>query len=129
MLCDFLAAIACAMQRFQNRVQRNVRYIVSAILKSRKKGKRPIIPKPVVSIAAKAGVDALTNLLENLPPARQFNDVLRAIRILAISVCPAPEQHETVALCCLSPLEVYVLSGAIKQELKDELPRGWATRS
>ena len=60
-----------------------------------------------------------------LPPARQFSDLLRAVRLLAISICPAPEQHRSVVQCCLSPLEIYVLSDVIKQDLKDKLPRGW----
>ncbi len=53
-LCDFLASIACAMERFQQEVKHSVEYIVSAILRSRKKAKRSAIPRPAVSVAAKA---------------------------------------------------------------------------
>jgi hypothetical protein len=123
MLCDFLASIACAMQRFRNEFQHQVAHIVSAILKSRKRGKRSVIPGPVVNAAAHAAVDVITKL----PAGHHFDDVLRAIRFLAISVCPAPEDHKTVVQCCLSPLEDYILSNVIKQELREELPRGWMT--
>lgn len=88
-----------------------------------KKGNRSVIPGPVVTVAAQAAV----NVLARLPSTCQFDDALRAIRFLAISVCPAPEEHKAVVQCCLSPLEVYVLSDAIKQDLEDELPRGWVT--
>src|SRR6266567_2958710 len=124
MLCDFLASIACAMQRFRNEFQHQVAYIVSAILKSRKKGKLSVIPGPVVNVVAHAAVDVITKLL----PSHHFDDVLRAIRFLAISVCPEPEDHKAVVQCCLSPLENYILSDVIKQELREELPRGWMTR-
>ncbi len=123
MLCDFLASIACVMQKFRDQFQQHVADIVKAVLRSRKKENRSVIPGPVVTVAAQAAV----NVLARLPPTCQFDDALRAIRFLAISVCPAPEKHKAVVQCCLSPLEVYVLSDAIKQDLEDELPRGWVT--
>jgi hypothetical protein len=121
MLCDFLASMACAMQRFRDQLRHHVADIVKAILKSRKKENRSAIPGPVVTVA----VQAAMNVVTKLPPVYQFDDVLRAIRFLAISVCPAPEEHRAVVQCCLSPLEAYILSDAIKQDLKEELPRGW----
>ncbi len=123
MLCDFLASIACAMQKFRDQFQHHVADIVKAILRSRKMGNRSVIPGPVVTVAAQAAVNVLTRL----PSACHFDDTLRAIRFLAISVCLAPEEHKAVVQCCLSPLEAYVLSDAIKQDLEDELPRGWVT--
>ena len=124
-LCDFLAAIACAMQKFRDQFQHHIVDIVKAILKSRKKENRSVIPGPVATVAAKAAVNVLTRLQS----VHHFDDMLRAVRCLAISVCPAPERHRAVVQCCLRPLEVYVLSDAIKQDLKDELPRGWMTRT
>ena len=123
MLCDFLASIACVMQKFRDQFQHHVTDIVKAILRSRKKGNRSVIPGPVVTVAAQAAVNVLTRL----PSACHFDDALRAIRFLAISVCPAPEEHKAVVQCCLSPLEVFILSDAIKQELEDELPSGWVS--
>ncbi len=121
MLCDFLASIACVMQKFRDQFQQHVADIVKAVLRSRKKENRSVIPGPVVTVAAQAAV----NVLARLPPTCQFDHALRAIRFLAISVCPAPEEHKAVVQCCRSPLEAYVLSDAIKQDLEDELPRGW----
>lgn len=123
-LCDFLASIACAMQNFRDQFQHHIVDIVKAILKSRKKENRSVIPGPVATVATQAAVNVLTRLQS----VHHFDDMLRAVRILAISVCPAPEKHRAVVQCCLRPLEVYVLSDAIKQDLKDELPRGWITQ-
>jgi len=120
-LCDFLASAACAMQKFRDQFQHHVEYIVSAVLSSRRWQKRRVIPEPIVRVAAQAAVNALTTL----SPAREFDDVLRAMRILAIATCPAPEHHKTVASCCLKPMETFVLSSVTKQELTRALPRGW----
>ena len=75
----------------------------------------------VARVAAQAAVNALMTL----SPARQFDDLLRAMRILAVATCPAPEYHKTVASCCLKPLETFVLSSVTKQELTRALPSGW----
>jgi hypothetical protein len=110
-LCDFLAAAA--------------EHIVSTILASRREQKRQAIPEPVVRVAAQAAVNALMKL----SPAREFDDLLRAMRILAVATCPAPEQHRSVAIYCLAPLETGVLSSAMKQELTRALPPGWMNSS
>lgn len=114
-LCDFLAAAARAMQTFRDQFQHQVEHIVSTILASRREQKRQGIPEPVVRVAAQAAVNALMKL----SPAREFDDLLRAMRILAVATCPAPEQHRSVAIDCLAPLETGVLSSAMKQELVD----------
>jgi hypothetical protein len=120
-LCEFLAATACAMQKFRDQFQRYVEYLVSAILASRRGQKRRVIPEPVVRVAAQAAVNALTKL----SPVREFDDLLRAMQILAIATCPAPEHHKAVTNCCLKPMETFVLSSVTKQELTRALPRGW----
>lgn len=79
------------------------------------------MPEPLARVAAQAAVDALTKL----SVIRQFDDLLRATRILPVTMCPAPENHKAVVLYCLSPLEKDILSDATKQALVDSLPRGW----
>ena len=120
-LCDFLAATACAMQKFRDQFQRYVEHMVSAILAARRGQKRRVIPESVARVAAQAAVNALTKL----SPAREFDDLLRAMRIMAIATCPAPERHKAVASCCLKPMETFVLSSVMRQELTRALPRGW----
>jgi hypothetical protein len=122
-VCDFLAAAARAMQELQDQFDRAVAHMVSAILASRRRDHRSVIPEPLATVAAQAAVNALTKL----SVVRQFDDLLRATRILAVMMCPAPEQHRAVVLYCLSPLEKGILSDATRQALTDELPRGWIT--
>jgi hypothetical protein len=118
-ICDFLAAAAHVMQEVQDRLSQAVTHMVSAILTARQREGRPAIPQPLATVAAQAAVNALTNL----SAVRQFDDLLRATRILAIITCPAPEDHRAVIVYCLKPLEKGLLSDAIRQEIMNSLPR------
>ena len=122
-ICDFLAAAARAMQEVQDQLERAVAHMVSAILTARQREHRPVIPEPLAAVAAQAAVNALMKL----SAIRQFDDLLRATRILAIMTCPAPEHHRAVVRYCMNPLGKEILSDAIRQELTDSLPRGWTT--
>lgn len=120
-VCEFLAAAAHAMQEVQDRLEQAVAHMVSAVLTAREREHRPLIPEPLATVAAQAAVNALMKL----SAVRQFDDLLRATRILAIMTCPAPEDHRAVVLYCLNPLRKDILSHAISQELTDSLPKGW----
>jgi len=120
-ICDFLAAAARAMQEVQDQLEQAVAHMVSAILTARQREHRSAIPEPLAAVAAQAAVNALMKL----SAIRQFDDLLRATRILAIMTCPAPEHHRAVVLYCISPLGKEILSDAIRKELTDSLPRGW----
>ena len=120
-LCDFLAAAARAMQEVQDQLEQAVAHVVSAILTARQREHRPVIPEPLAAVAGQGAVNALVKL----SAIRQFDDLLRATRILAIMTCPAPEHHRAVVLYCMNPLGKEILSDAIRQELTDSLPRGW----
>jgi hypothetical protein len=120
-VCDFLAAAARAMQELQDQFDHAVAFMVSAVLAPRRRVHRPVIREPLARVAAQAAVNALSKL----SAIRQFDDLLRATRILAVMMCPAPERHKAVVLYCLIPLEKDILSDATKQALMDSLPRGW----
>ena len=122
-VCDFLAAAARAMQELQDQFDRAVAHMVSAILTARRREHRPVIPEPLATVAAQAAVNALTKL----SAVRQFDDLLRATRILAVMMCPDPAHHRAVVLYCLNPLEKDILSDATRRALTDSLPKGWMT--
>jgi hypothetical protein len=108
-----LATAAHAMQELQDQFDRAVAHMVSAILTARRREHRPVIPEPLTTVASQAAVNALTKL----SVVRQFDDLLRGTRILAVMVCPDPEHHRAVVLYCLSPLEKGILSDATRQAL------------
>jgi hypothetical protein len=50
---------------------------------------------------------------------------LRAIRMLAVMICPAPERHEAVVKHCMNPLIGQHVSSVTKQRLEAALPEEW----
>lgn len=120
-LCDILASVTHAMQKCRAQFQLYVKHIVTTVLASRQEQGRRTIPEPVARVAAQFAVNAIVKL----SPVRQFDDLLRATRILAVATCPDPEQHRNVTIYCLMPLENFVLSAATKQELTRTLPPRW----
>jgi len=119
-VCAFLAATARAMQELQGQFDRAVERIVSLVLASRRRDHRLEIPEPVAKVAAQAAVNALSRL----SVIQNFDDLLRATRILAVMKYPAPQHHRAVVRYCLRPLEKEVLSEVTKKTLADSLHRG-----
>jgi len=120
LVCAVLAAAAHAMQELQDQFDSAGAHMVAAILASKGRGHRPMIPGPVATVAAQAAVNALTKL----SLVQSFDHLLRAMRIQAVMTCPAPEHHRAVVRYCLRPLEKDILSSTARQELADSLQRG-----
>ena len=70
----------------------------------------------------RALVKGMDGLVSNLPVVQQLNQLQRATQILALLMCPAPDEHEEVVRCCLKPLGEPVLSQAVQDKLKQALP-------
>jgi hypothetical protein len=108
------------MQEMLDQFDKAVAQMVTTILTSREQDGRSAIPEPIVNIAAQATVNALTRLTIT----QQFDGLLRATRILAITVCPEPEQHQAVKRYCVDPLGKDWVSNAIQAQVNDSLPTG-----
>jgi hypothetical protein len=80
------------------------------------------IPEGAAGAASEAAVEGIHELVDNMPIVRDFNDLHRAVRILAIMLCPAPEKHEAVIRCCLAPLGAPIVSGIVTDKLKMAMP-------
>lgn len=50
---------------------------------------------------------------------------LRATRMLAVMLCPAPERHREVVTYCLHPLTGEVFTPLTKQRVEQALPPDW----
>lgn len=57
-----------------------------------------------------------------LTPVRLWEDVRRAVRLLAVSMCPNVADHPEVEQYCLQPLASELLSFEIQEELAESLP-------
>jgi hypothetical protein len=64
----------------------------------------------------------LDGLISTAPVVRHFDDLHRAVRILTLMMCPAPEKHEAVVRCALKPLGQPVVSELVQERLKAAMP-------
>jgi hypothetical protein len=107
LLCGALAAVAQTMKAGEDLAKTAVAKGVTAALTS------VGIPHMAAGQAARAVVDKLMKLT----PARHWEDVRRAVQLLAVSRCPNVAEHPEVEQYCLQPLASELLSDAIQEEL------------
>lgn len=121
--CDLLAAFACAIARFRWWHNQAYEFSVADIFKLRKEDKRPLIEEWLIKFALRTAWEALSHAMPGLS-STHINEMLWAIRIFAILLCPAPEEHRAVAKCCLDPIAGFVdsrLRSAIAWTTKERL--------
>ena len=75
-------------------------------------------PRLAAGLAARAATDTLMKLT----PVRHWEDVRRAVQLLAVSTCPNVADHPEVEQYCLRPLASEMLSSAIQEELAGSMP-------
>ena len=112
LLCGALAAVAQAMEAGEALARTAVTEGVTAALAACG------IPRLAAGLAARAATDTLMKLT----PVRHWEDVRRAVQLLAVSMCPDVADHPEVEQYCLRPLASELLSSAIQEELSESLP-------
>lgn len=126
LLCSLLAEIAHVMQQLRDELDQAIKQIAVAMLSYYIKRKHITIPSIIANAVAEAAVKGIDGLIATLPVARNFDDLQRAVRILAVLMCPAPEKHEAVVRWCLEPLGEPIVSQLVQERLKAAMP-GWMT--
>jgi hypothetical protein len=109
-----LAAVAQAMKAGEDLAKSAVTASVRATLTACG------VPRLAAGLAGRAAADALMKLM----PVRHWEDLRRAVQLLAVSMCPDVADHPEVELYCLRPLAAELLSSAIQEELAQSLPGG-----
>jgi len=122
LFCQVLAEAACSMQQIRDDVDRAIRQITVALLDYSVAGKGVKIPEGVAKVMADGTAKGIDRVLASMPIVRHFEDLQRAVRILAVMTCPAPENHEAVIRCALRPLGQPVVSQIVDQRLKTAMP-------
>jgi hypothetical protein len=112
LLCGALAAVAQAMKAGEDLARTAVAKGVTAALVAGG------MLRPAAGLAGRAATDTLMKLT----PVRHWEDVRRAVRLLAVSACPNVADHPEVEQYCLRPLASELLSSAIQEELAESLP-------
>lgn len=110
------------MEDYKDDLDRAIKKAAASIINYSIAKKDVRIPASIVDAVSKAIVEGADNLMNNMPAARNFNDLHRAVRILAITTCPAPEKHEAVIRCCFKPLGEPIVGKAAEEKLKAAMP-------
>ena len=112
LLCGALAAVAQAMKAGEDLAKGAVTAGVRTALTACG------VPRLAAGLAGRAATDALMKLT----PVRHWEDLRRAVQLLAVSMCPDVAEHPEVEQYCLRPLASELLSSAIQEELAESLP-------
>jgi hypothetical protein len=113
-LCSLLAALAEAIDRFKQALDRVPDAVISMITgKSDQLG--------LNAVAVRVAVRSSWRLIMQLPVFSQIDNLLRVVRIAAVLACPAPNRHEDVLQNCLYPLSGDIISAATEKRLEELL--------
>jgi hypothetical protein len=113
-LCSLLAALAEAIDRFKQALDRVPDAVISMI-----SGKSDQLG--LNAVAVRVAVRSSWRLIMQLPVFSQIDNLLRVVRIAAVLACPAPDRHEDVLRNCLYPLGGDVISAAMEARLEEVL--------
>jgi hypothetical protein len=127
LFCQLLAEVACSMQSVRDEIDRAVKQIAAGLLTYYVGGRKVEIPPSVTNVVADAAAKGIDKVIATVPAARHFDDLLRAVRILALMTCPAPDKHEAVIRCALKPLGEPVVSDLVQERLKTAMPAWMAS--
>jgi hypothetical protein len=107
LLCGALAAASYAMKAGEELVKTAATQGVTAALTSSG------VPDLAAGLAARAAADTLMKAT----PVRHWEDVRRAVQLLAVFMCPNVADHPEVEQYCVQPLASELRSDAIQGEL------------
>jgi len=113
-LCSLLAALAEAIDRFKQALDRVPDAVISMIT-----GKSDQLA--LNAVAVRIAVRSSWRLIMQLPIFSRIDNLLRVVRIAAILACPDPDKHEEVLRNCLYPLGGDVISAATERRLEQLL--------
>jgi hypothetical protein len=122
MFCALMAATACSMQRFTDDLDKAAEKIAAKMAATCIGQEKSGFPAYARKIVAQATVDGMAKLVQANPAAQHFDNLRQAVRILAILMCPAPENHREVVTCCIKPLTEPLLTAEVQLRLKEALP-------
>lgn len=121
---DVLAGFAKTLNNAQKEIDKVVDQIPKLVVSAL--NPHPAIGRTTVELAVNQTWDQIKDLefAKNGLAAYDLSEPIRATRMLAIMICPAPERHENVVKNCVNPLLGQIVSNLTKQRLQEALPEG-----
>ena len=129
--CDLAVALANSIETLARRadeaLSRVPEYAIALMVESRTDDRRSKDVNPLVRLAIYATWKSVkATLIQQVP--LDPGSLVKALRILAILICPSPGNHAAVRDGALRPLTKDVISEATKQRLEEVFSEEWLTQ-
>lgn len=122
--CDLLVAVAEGIEKFSKAMDQVPEYVTAIILKSRKdEGRSPLL-EALVALAVRTAWEPFKGMIRTIG----VEELKRTCRILAVLICPAPEDHTAVQNGALLPLAKEGMLEISKKRLEQVFPADWVRR-
>ncbi|MCG5220234.1 hypothetical protein [Streptosporangium sp. KLBMP 9127] len=122
--CDLLVALAESIEKFSKALARVPENVTAAIIDSRRAERRTPLLEALVALAVQTAWEPIKGLIHT----SGVEEVQRACRILAVLICPAPEDHPAVQNGALLPLAHEGLLKISRERLEQVFPAEWVRR-
>ncbi|GAA3519533.1 hypothetical protein FHR32_003010 [Streptosporangium album] len=122
--CDLLVALAEGIEEFSKAMDRIPEYVTAAIIKSRNDERRSPLLEALVALAVQTAWGPIKSMVH----ATGVEEVQRTCRILAVLICPAPENHTAVQNGALLPLAKEGMLETSRERLEQVFPAEWVRR-
>lgn len=122
--CDLLVALAEAIEKFSKAMEQIPEYVTTAIMQSRKGERRSVLLEALVSLAVRTAWEPIKGMIHTTG----IEELQRTCRILAVLICPAPEDHKAVQDGALLPLAKEGMLETSRERLEQVFPADWVRR-
>ncbi len=116
--CDLLTALAEAIEKFSKAMDQIPAYVTTAIIKSRDVEHRSPLLEALITLAVRTAWEPIKSMIQT----GGIEDLQRTCRILAVLICPAPENHAAVQNGALLPLAKEGALEISKERLEQVFP-------
>lgn len=122
--CDLLIAFADGMKKCFGVLDRVPDYVADVIMSTRESEERSTIRDAIVRLAVRTAWAPVRVMLHTAG----LEELQRTCRILAVLICPAPEDHAAVRNGALLPLVKEGLLEVSRERLEQVFPVDWVRR-
>ncbi|GIH75139.1 hypothetical protein Plo01_15680 [Planobispora longispora] len=122
--CDLLAALAEAIGKFSKAMDQIPEHVTTAIMQSRKAERRSALLEGLVTLAVRTAWEPIKSMIRTTG----IEELQRTCRILAVLICPAPENHKAVQDGALLPLAKEGMLEISRERLAQVFPEDWVRR-
>ncbi|MEU5859947.1 hypothetical protein ABZ815_02150 [Nonomuraea sp. NPDC047529] len=122
--CDLLIAMAEAIEKLSKSLNRIPEYVTTVIMQSRQNEGRGALLDALVGLAVRTAWEPIKSMIHTAG----IEELQRTCRILAVLICPAPEDHKAVQDGALLPLAQEGMLEISKERLEQVFPADWVHR-